>query len=43
MPNIIVFHTAWMTKYGGDRVSMSAGGFSMAARVTSVANLETPE
>lgn len=31
MPNIIVFHTAWMAKYDGDRASFSAGGFKYAA------------
>ncbi|MGO8117033.1 DUF3883 domain-containing protein [Rhizobium leguminosarum] len=31
MPDIIVFHTAWMAKYDGDRASLSAGGFKFAA------------
>lgn len=31
MVNIIVFHTAWMDKYDGDRASLSAGGFKFAA------------
>ncbi|MDL2399456.1 DUF3883 domain-containing protein [Rhizobium mayense] len=30
MPDIIVFHTAWMAKYNGDRASFSAGGFKYA-------------
>lgn len=30
MPKIIVFHTAWMAKYDGDRASFSAGGFKYA-------------
>jgi Domain of unknown function (DUF3883) len=30
MTNIIVFHTAWMAKYDGDRASFSAGGFKYA-------------
>lgn len=30
MPDIIVFHTAWMAKYDGDRASLSAGGFKFA-------------
>jgi hypothetical protein len=29
--NIIVFHTAWMDKYDGDRASLIAGGFEYAA------------
>jgi hypothetical protein len=29
--NIIVFHTAWMAEYDGDRASLSAGGFKWAA------------
>jgi hypothetical protein len=31
MADIIVFHTAWMAKYDGDRASLSAGGFKFAA------------
>lgn len=31
MPKIIVFHTAWMDEYDGDRASFSAGGFKYAA------------
>jgi len=31
MPDIIVFHTAWMAKYDGDRASLSAGGFKYVA------------
>lgn len=31
MADIIVFHTAWMDKYDGDRASLSAGGFKFAA------------
>ena len=31
MPEIIVFHTAWMAKYDGDTASLSAGGFKYAA------------
>lgn len=31
MPDIIVFHTAWMGKYNGDRSSFAAGGFRFAA------------
>ncbi|HJW42631.1 MAG TPA: DUF3883 domain-containing protein [Rhizomicrobium sp.] len=31
MANIIVFHTAWMAQYDGDRGSLSAGGFKFAA------------
>jgi Protein NO VEIN, C-terminal len=31
MVDIIVFHTAWMDKYDGDRASLSAGGFKFAA------------
>ncbi len=31
MPNIIVFHTAWMDKYDGDGASLIAGGFKFAA------------
>ncbi|MBY5505328.1 DUF3883 domain-containing protein [Rhizobium leguminosarum] len=31
MTDIIVFHTAWMAKYDGDRASLSAGGFKFAA------------
>jgi hypothetical protein len=31
MPDFIVFHTAWMAKYDGDRASLSAGGFKFAA------------
>jgi len=30
MTDIIVFHTAWMAKYDGDRASFSAGGFKYA-------------
>lgn len=30
MANIIVFHTAWMAEYNGDRASFSAGGFKYA-------------
>lgn len=30
MTDIIVFHTAWMAKYDGDRSSFSAGGFKYA-------------
>lgn len=30
MSDIIVFHTAWMGKYDGDRASFSAGGFKYA-------------
>lgn len=30
MTNIIVFHTAWMANYDGDRASFSAGGFKYA-------------
>lgn len=30
MTDIIVFHTAWMAKYDGDRASFSAGGFRYA-------------
>ncbi|MDB5541249.1 MAG: hypothetical protein JWQ89_2976 [Devosia sp.] len=30
MADIIVFHTAWMDKYDGDRASLSAGGFKFA-------------
>lgn len=30
MTNIIVFHTAWMAEYDGDRASFSAGGFKYA-------------
>ena len=30
MSNIIVFHTAWMAQYDGDRASFSAGGFKYA-------------
>jgi hypothetical protein len=30
MAHIIVFHTAWMAKYNGDRASLSAGGFKFA-------------
>jgi hypothetical protein len=29
--DIIVFHTAWMNKYNGDRESLRAGGFKFAA------------
>lgn len=63
LPDIIVFHTAWMARDDGDRASLSAGGFRfalengyghemlnfrnieerMAARPTSVSNLETSE
>jgi hypothetical protein len=32
MANIIVFHTAWMAKYDGDRSSFSAGGFKYAVQ-----------
>ena len=31
VPDLIVFHTAWMAKYDGDRASLSAGGFKFAA------------
>jgi hypothetical protein len=31
MADIIVFHTAWMDKYDGDRASLSPGGFKFAA------------
>jgi len=31
MPDVIVFHRAWMAKYDGDRASLSAGGFKFAA------------
>lgn len=30
MTDIIVFHTAWMAQYDGDRASFSAGGFKYA-------------
>jgi len=30
MTSMIVFHTAWMAKYDGDRASFSAGGFKYA-------------
>ncbi|MCI5076399.1 DUF3883 domain-containing protein [Oricola sp.] len=30
MPDIVVFHTAWMARYDGDRTSLSAGGFKFA-------------
>lgn len=30
MTDIIVFHTAWMDQYDGDRASFSAGGFKYA-------------
>ena len=30
MTDIIVFHTAWMAQYDGDRSSFSAGGFKYA-------------
>ncbi|WFP94708.1 hypothetical protein [Ensifer adhaerens] len=41
MPDIIVFHTAWMAKYDGSmRLHIEE---RMAARLTSVSNLETPE
>lgn len=32
MADMIVFHTAWMAKYNGDRSSFSAGGFSYAVK-----------
>jgi hypothetical protein len=32
MTDIIVFHTAWMAKYDGDRASFSAGGFKYAIK-----------
>ncbi len=31
MPDIIVFHMAWMAKYDGDRASLNAGGFKYVA------------
>ena len=31
MADIVVFHTAWMARYDGDRASLSAGGFKYAA------------
>lgn len=33
MNGIIVFHTAWMAKYDGDRASFNAGGFKYALEV----------
>lgn len=32
MTDVIVFHTAWMAKYDGDRSSFSAGGFKYAVK-----------